>query len=104
MFVSEIDAASNRVILKDYDPVAKELVATDVNIVSKKLFKEKQALIPERCWIEDYKRKYFRPYEVYKDTMFISMMEGGQKTHQRKQYETYQNIYNTMKKEKVSWG
>ena len=57
------------------------------------LFKEWQSIIPERCWIEDYYRKYFRPYELYNDTMFISMMEGGQKKHQRKQYETYQNTY-----------
>lgn len=56
-------------------------------------FKKWQEKIPERCWIEDYYRKYFRPYELYNDTMFIDMMEGGQKTHQRQQYETYQNIY-----------
>ena len=47
------------------------------------LFKQWQSLIPERCWIEDYYRKYFRPYELYNDTMFISMLEGGQKTYQR---------------------
>lgn len=56
-------------------------------------FKQWQQKIPERCWIEDYYRKYFRPYELYNDTMFNSMMEGGQKKHQRKQYETYQNTY-----------
>lgn len=57
------------------------------------LFKKWQSKIPERCWIEDYYRKYFRPYELYNDTMFIEMMEGGQKSHQRRQYETYQEIY-----------
>ena len=57
------------------------------------LFKKWQSIIPERCWIEDYYRKYFRPYELYNDTMFISMMEGGQKSHQRTQYETYQETY-----------
>lgn len=57
------------------------------------LFKDWQSRIPERCWIEDYYRKYLRPYELYNNTMFISMMEGGQKTHQRKQYETYQETY-----------
>lgn len=56
-------------------------------------FKKWQSKIPERCWIEDYYRKYFRPYELYNDTMFIEMMEGGQKSHQRKQFETYQDIY-----------
>lgn len=52
-----------------------------------------QSSIPERCWIEDYYRKYIRPLEVYGDSMFVDMLEGGQKTHQRKQYETYQNYY-----------
>ena len=56
-------------------------------------FKEWQSIIPERCWIEDYYRKYIRPYEVYNDTMFLEMNEGGLKTYQRKQYETYQNYY-----------
>lgn len=57
------------------------------------LFKEWQSIIPERCWIEDYYRKYVRPYEVYNTTMFLDMNEGGLKTYQRKQYETYQNYY-----------
>ena len=52
-----------------------------------------QSSIPERCWIEDYQRKYFRPNEVYNDNMYNSMLEGGQKKFQRKQYETYQNLY-----------
>ena len=52
-----------------------------------------QKTIPERCWIEDYYRKYIRPLEIYGDSMFVDMLEGGQKTHQRKQYETYQNYY-----------
>jgi hypothetical protein len=47
-------------------------------------FKRWQEKIPERCLIEDYRRKYFRPYELYNDTMFVEMMEGGQKTHQRR--------------------
>ena len=57
------------------------------------LFKEWQSRIPERCWIEDYYRKYYRPNELYDDKMFNSMMEGGQKTHQRAQFETYQETY-----------
>lgn len=57
------------------------------------LFNQWQNIIPERCWIEDYYRKYFRPHEIYKDDMFISMLEGGKKTYQRKQFETYQDIY-----------
>lgn len=57
------------------------------------LFNKWQSIIPERCWIEDYYRKYHRPYELYGNNMFNSMMEGGQKKYQRAQYETYQDIY-----------
>lgn len=60
-------------------------------------FNQWQSKIPERCWIADYYRKYHRPYEIYGDTMFNSMMEGGQKKHQRTQYETYQDIYMSSK-------
>ena len=55
--------------------------------------KKIQSTIPERCWIEDYYRKYFRPNEVYSNNMFNSMLQGGQKKYQRKQYETYQRLY-----------
>lgn len=41
------------------------------------LFDKWQKMIPERCWIEDYQRKYFRPAELYNDTMFSEMIEGG---------------------------
>lgn len=58
-----------------------------------KAHKDWQKSIPERCWIEDYYRKYLRPYEIYDDQMFLPMHEGGQKTHQRNQYETYQDFY-----------
>lgn len=58
-----------------------------------KMFKDWQKSIPERCWIEDYYRKYIRPLEVYGDRMFVDMLEGGQKVHQRAQYETYQGNY-----------
>jgi hypothetical protein len=61
------------------------------------MFKEWQSRIPERCWIEDYYRKYFRPYELYGESQYIAMMEGGQKTLQRQQFETYQDIYMSSK-------
>ena len=68
-----------------------------VNVWSKDdylwLFEKWQSIIPERCWIEDYYRKYIRLYELYNIKMFNGMMEGGQKKHQRKQYETYQDTY-----------
>jgi hypothetical protein len=45
------------------------------------LFTEWQSMIPEICWIEDYYRKYKRPYEVYRITTFNGMIEGGQKKY-----------------------
>lgn len=66
------------------------------------LFEEWQNRIPEACWIEDYYRKYRRPYEIYDETMFNSMMEGGKKTHQRAQFETYQDIYMSSKYNGIS--
>lgn len=58
-----------------------------------KEFDEWQASIPERCWIEAYYRLYRRPLEVYNEKNYLSMLEGGKKTHQRKQYENYQEMY-----------
>ena len=60
-----------------------------------KLFKEKQSLIPERCWIDDYFRKYIRPRRLGLDgdKTFSQRLEGGLKTHQRQQYEKYQSYY-----------
>lgn len=55
-------------------------------------FKKFQQAIPERCWIADYFRKYIRP-DKFGEAMYLSMLEGGLKTHQRKQYEIYQNAY-----------
>ena len=56
-----------------------------------------QSCIPERCWIEDYYRKYRRPRELGLDgeKFYLEMLEGGKKTHQRKQYEIYQESYIT---------
>lgn len=56
-------------------------------------FDKWQSSLPERVWIEDYYRKYLRPKEVYGATQFLPMLEGGKKTHQRRQYETYQEAY-----------
>lgn len=57
-------------------------------------FKKHQDIIPEICWIQDYERKYIRPRRLGLDeTTFLSRLEGGRKTHQRKQYETYQEFY-----------
>lgn len=59
-----------------------------------KLFEEFQNVIPERVWTADYYRKYIRPREIGKDTgIFLDKLDGGKRTHQRKQYETYQYTY-----------
>ena len=54
-----------------------------------------QSVIPERCWIEDYYRKYLRPRELGMDSsqFYLKMLDGGKKTHQRKQFERYQEFY-----------
>ena len=57
------------------------------------LFENWQNKIPEICWIEDFNRKYFRPNNVYKDSDYLSRLASGKKTHQRKQFETYQEQY-----------
>lgn len=56
-------------------------------------FNKWQSAIPERVWIETYYRLYKRPLEVYGDDTFLPRLEGGKKTHQRKQFETYQQEY-----------
>ena len=55
--------------------------------------KEWQDRIPEACYIEDYYRKYFRPHELYNEDLYLEMLTGGKKQHQRRQFETYQEIY-----------
>lgn len=56
-------------------------------------FSKWQDQIPERCWIEDYYRKYFRPNEFFGETKYLEKLAGGKKTHQRKRFETYQGYY-----------
>lgn len=56
--------------------------------------KRHQEVIPERCWIYDYIRKYIRPRRLGLDSnTYLERLEGGKKTHQRTQYETYQEFY-----------
>jgi hypothetical protein len=57
-------------------------------------FDKHQSPIPERCWIYDYFRKYIRPRRLGLDLdVYLNRLEGGKKTHQRTQYETYQEFY-----------
>lgn len=61
-------------------------------------FDEFQSVIPERCWIADYFRKYIRPRQLGLDEdTYLKRLEGGKKTHQRRQFENYQNIYQNSK-------
>ena len=56
-------------------------------------FEEWQGMIPEICWIEDFNRKYFRPNNVYGDDSYLVRLANGKKTHQRRQFEIYQDQY-----------
>lgn len=67
------------------------------------LFRDEwQNLIPEACWIEDFYRKFFRPYEVYNNASYLSRLANGKKEHQRKQYETYQGQFIDSKYQNIS--
>lgn len=57
------------------------------------LFNQWQSCIPEACWIEDFNRKYYRPYTEYDDASYLKRLANGKKTHQRNQYEKYQEQY-----------
>ena len=53
-----------------------------------------QDKIPERCWIQNYFHHYIRPRRLGLDeNTFLERLEGGKKTHQRRQYENYQEFY-----------
>ncbi|MCD7757758.1 MAG: hypothetical protein LUH45_06250, partial [Clostridiales bacterium] len=58
-----------------------------------KAFTDWQSTIPERVKNRDYWYKYLRRYEENADDGYLAMLEGGQKTYQRWQYEVYQGAY-----------
>lgn len=59
-----------------------------------KKFEEYQDVKPEKLWIMDMRRKYFRTYEdpTINTTSYLPMMHGN-KRHQRRQFQRYQEKY-----------
>ena len=62
-----------------------------------------QRKVPERVWNECYWYDYLRTYEqsmggdTNVQSTWINFLDGGQKIHQRKHYETYEEIYDSSK-------
>lgn len=56
-----------------------------------------QRKVPERCWVQCYWYDYLRTYEQKISTEWMSFLDGGQKTHQRNHYETYEELYDSSK-------
>ena len=69
---------------------------------------EEQRKVPERVWNECYWYDYLRTFETGKvheasdegqiiDKSWITFLDGGQKTHQRAHYETFEELYDASK-------
>ena len=56
-----------------------------------------QRKVPERCWVECFWYDYLRTYEQGINGEWMSFLDGGQKTHQRKHFETYEEQYDSSK-------
>lgn len=58
-----------------------------------------QRKVPERCWNQCYWYDYLRTYEkgIVNETDWLPYLDGGQKTHQRKHFETFQELYMSSK-------
>ena len=60
-------------------------------------FDEWQNCFPERLWMADVQRKYFRPYEDNGTTDYLEGMMFGRKRYQRRQFLRYQEKYMSSK-------
>lgn len=60
---------------------------------------EQQRKVPERCWVQCYWYDYLRTYEqgIVNEEAWIPFLDGGQKTHQRKHYEFFEELYDSSK-------
>lgn len=56
-----------------------------------------QQKVPERCWVQTYWYDYLRTYEQGINSEWMTFLDGGQKTHQRKHYEFFQELYDSSK-------
>lgn len=56
-----------------------------------------QRKVPERCWVQCYWYDYLRTYEQNINSAWMSFLDGGQKTHQRNHYETFEETYDSSK-------
>jgi len=56
-----------------------------------------QHKVPERCWVQCYWYDYLRTYEQGISDEWMTFLDGGQKTHQRKHYETFEELYDASK-------
>ena len=60
-------------------------------------FLAEQQKIPERCWVQCYWYDYLRTYEEAISDEWMTFLDGGQKTHQRKHYEYFEELYDSSK-------
>lgn len=73
-----------------YQSLESKLAWSSTRILSE--MEQEQTMKPERLWVADMRRKYFRTYEDNGTTSYIPMMNGDKKM-QRRQYQKYQEKY-----------